>query len=83
MLKIEWTEDAIEDLQRLDRPVAKRILSKISWFSHHFNSITPEPLSGDLAGTFKLRIGDWRVIYTIESDKIVIQAIDHRREVYK
>jgi len=67
LLKVEWTEDAIKDLQRLDKPVAKRIVSKISWFSHHFNNIIPEPLSGGLAGTFKFRIGDWRVIYTVES----------------
>jgi mRNA interferase RelE/StbE len=81
--KVEWTQDAIEDLQKLDKPIAKRILNKISWFSHHFNNITPEPLSGDLTGTFKLRIGDWRALYTIKIDMIVIEAIGHRRDVYK
>ena len=83
MLKVEWTKDAIEDLQRLDKPIAKRILKKISWFSQHFDNITPEPLSAELAGTFKLRVGDWRVVYTVEPDVIVIQAIGHRKEVYK
>ena len=83
MPKVEWTEDAIEDLQSLDKPIAKRVLNKISWFSHHFNSVTPEPLSADLAGTFKLRIGDWRVIYTIEDTVILIQAVGHRKDVYK
>jgi mRNA interferase RelE/StbE len=81
--KIEWTDDAVEDLQRLDKPIAKRILTKITWFSHQFDNIIPEPLSGDFTGTFKLRVGDWRVVYTIESDLIVIQAIGHRREIYK
>jgi len=33
-------------------------LKKITWLSQHFNNITPEPLSGAFAGTFKLRIGD-------------------------
>jgi mRNA interferase RelE/StbE len=73
--KVEWTEDAIEDLQRLDKPIAKRVLNKISWFSHHFNNVTSEPLSGDFSGTYKLRIGNWRDLYTIETDVIVIQAI--------
>jgi mRNA interferase RelE/StbE len=81
--KIGWTDDGIEDLQRLDKPIAKRILNKTTWLSDHFNNITPEPLSGELAGSFKLRIGDWRVIYTIETDVLVIQAIGHRSEVYK
>lgn len=83
MFKVEWTKDAIEDLQRLDKPIAKRILKKLSWFSQHFDNITPEPLSAELAGTFKLRVGDWRVVYTVEPDVIVIQATGHRKEVYK
>ena len=83
MPKIEWTEQALEDLQKLDKPIAKRILKKVTWFSNQFENITPEVLSGDLSGTYKLRIGDWRVIYTIENDVIIIQALGHRREIYK
>ncbi len=83
MAKVEWTEDAIEDLSRLDKPIIRRILKKVSWFSNNFDSITPESLSGDFKGAFKLRLGDWRVVYTIENDLILIQAVGHRREIYK
>ena len=83
MPKVEWTKDAIEDLRRLDTPITKRVLNKISWFSQHFNTITPEPLSRELVGSFKLRISDWRAVYTIETDVIVIHAIGHRKEVYQ
>jgi len=65
LARVEWTSDALDDLQKLDQPIRKRILKKISWFQDHFQSITPEPLSGDLQGAFKIRIGDWREIYTI------------------
>lgn len=58
MAKIEWTEDAIEDLSRLDKPIIRRILKKVSWFSNNLDSITPESLSGDFKGAFKLRICD-------------------------
>lgn len=71
MPKVEWEKEALDDL------------NKISWFSRHFSNITPESLSGDMAGLFKLRIGDWRVIYSIENDVIVIQAVGHRKEIYK
>ena len=83
MPKVEWEKEALDDLQKIDRPIVKRILNKITWLAHHFNIITPEPLSGDLGGLFKLRIGDWRVVYLIEKDTIVIKAVGHRREVYK
>lgn len=83
MLKIEWGKEALDDLQQIDKPIVKRILNKISWLSQYFNNITPEPLSGDFTGTFKLRVGDWRVVYTIEKSGIVIKAVGHRREIYK
>ena len=83
MHKVEWAEGALEDLEKLDKTIANRILSKITWFSIHFDSIIPEELSGDLAGMFKLRVGDWRVLYTIEDDSMIVQAIGHRREIYR
>ncbi len=83
MPKVEWEKEALDDLQKIDRPIVKRIFHKITWLSQHFDSIIPEPLSGDMSGQFKLRIGDWRVIYVIESDSIVIKAVGHRREIYK
>jgi len=81
--KVEWEKSALDDLQEIDKPVIKRILNKISWFSQHFDNITPESLTGDMAGLFKLRVGDWRVIYTIEKDVIIIKAVGHRREIYR
>jgi mRNA interferase RelE/StbE len=81
--KIEWEKEALDDLQKIDWPIVKRILSKISWLSRHFDNIIPESLSGDMSGLFKLRIGDWRVVYAIEKDAIIIKAVRHRREIYK
>jgi mRNA interferase RelE/StbE len=82
LAKIEWNEDAIKDLAKLDKPVAERILKKINWLSDNFEKVTPEPLIGQFKGTFKLRIGDWRVVYTIEGRTLVIQFIGHRRDIY-
>jgi len=28
-------------------------------------------------------VGDWRVVYTLEGNTVVIQAIGHRREIYR
>ena len=83
MVKIEWTEGATKDLERLDKPIARRILRRLAWFSKNFQSIVPEPLTGELKGTFKLRIGNWRAVYTVEGEIIVIQFIGHRSEIYK
>jgi len=82
LVEIEWTEGAIKDLEELDKPVAQRVLRRLAWFSKNFRRIVPEPLGGEFKGTFKLRIGDWRVVYTVEGETIVIQFVGHRREIY-
>jgi mRNA interferase RelE/StbE len=83
LAKIEWTERAIEDLEKLNTLVVRRILRKVTWFANNFERVTLEPLAGDLKGTFKLRVGDWRVVFTVEDGTVVIQFVGHRREVYK
>jgi mRNA interferase RelE/StbE len=83
LAKIEWGEGAVRDLEKLDKQVRRRILRKLGWFAENFNRILPEPLGGEFKGVYKLRVGGWRVIYTLEGDTIVIQGVGHRREVYK
>lgn len=83
-LNVEFTSQAVTDLERLDQVIAQRILDKIKWLTENFDNITPQPLTGDLKGFFKLRVGDYRVIYSINSSAaiITIHLIGHRREIY-
>lgn len=76
---------ALNDLSKLDKTVSRRIIDKLSWLSEHIESITPLTLVGKYADLFKLRIGDWRVIYDIDFEKRVITAhkAGHRSEIYK
>ncbi|MFW6130712.1 MAG: type II toxin-antitoxin system RelE family toxin [Atribacterota bacterium] len=83
MVRIEWTEGAIRDLQKLDKVIARRILKKITWFSKNFERIILEALDGEFKGTYKLRAGDWRVVYLVERKTVIIQFVGHRREIYK
>lgn len=83
MVKVEWTEGATEDLQKLDKVVARRVLKKITWFSKNFEQFVAEPLSGEFKETYKLRVGDWRVVYMLEGKTVTIQFVGHGREIYK
>ena len=82
-MRVEWTRGAVEDLEKLDRQVAQRVLKRVTWLAENFHRIVPEPLSGEFKGAYKLRVGDWRVIYTVEGELIVIRLIGHRREIYR
>ncbi len=78
-------ESASRELQRLDPPVAHRIVDRIRWLAEHFEEIKPEPLKGVLTGLFKCREGDYRIIYEpLRKERvIVVHAVGHRREIYK
>ena len=42
-----------------------------------------KPLKGDLKGNFSYRVGDWRIVYSLEKSFIYVKDIRHRREVYR
>ena len=85
MYHIRVLEEASRELARLDKPVGRRIAERINWLAANLDSIRPEALTGDLIGLYKLRVGDYRVIYeVIRNEKIiVIHAVCHRREIYR
>ena len=76
---------ASQDLARLDKSTGRRIVQRINWLSANLDAIRLEALTGDLAGLYKLRVGDYRVIYEVlwDEETIVIHAIGHRREIYR
>jgi len=76
---------ASQDLARLDKPMERRIVQRINWLAANLDAIRLEALTGDLAGLYKLRVGDYRVIYEVlwDEETIVIHAIGHRREIYR
>jgi mRNA interferase RelE/StbE len=81
---VELTAEAQVNQERLTQAVRERIANKINWLAENFEQITPMPLSANLAGFFKLRVGDYRVIYTFNEELMVISIhqIGHRREIY-
>ena len=83
MANVEWAEAAIKDLEKLDERNRHRIIRKIAWFSGNFEKCVPERLEGKFRGSYKLRIGDWRAIYTIEENVVIIRFIGHRSDIYK
>jgi mRNA interferase RelE/StbE len=79
-----YEPEALADLEKLSQPVRQRIVSKIDWLAENFEQIKPQPLSSNLSDFFKLRIGDYRVIYEFSSAEqtITIDRVGHRSQIY-
>jgi mRNA interferase RelE/StbE len=80
--KILYKESVKKDLRGIEKKAARKILTKIETEL----AATPHEgkrLTGEFAGLYSLRVGDYRAIYTILGDGVLILRIGHRKEVYK
>lgn len=84
MYKVEYTHTAAKSLRKLSREVATRIVAAIMELS---NSPYEMPGVKKLSGRdgYRLRVGDWRILYSIHNDILTILILDigSRGEVYK
>jgi mRNA interferase RelE/StbE len=82
--RIEWKQSARRELRRLDRAVIARVHEAVG-------SLSPNPfphgvrkLQGSV-NTYRIRVGDYRVIYQVSEDRLLIEIIRvrHRKDVYR
>lgn len=84
---IEFLPDAVKELKKLDRTAAARIVKTLE----ERIAVLDDPrnlgsaLTGDHAGYWRWRIGDYRVVARVEDERITILVVRvaHRREVYR
>ncbi len=78
---VDFKPRAIKDLSALPKDNARRILEKITALQDNLRGdvrrlteYTPE---------YRLRVGDYRVLFEVEDKTIVVYRIIHRREAYR
>ncbi len=83
--EVQFTQEATDDLRRLDHAVAQRVLRRLRWLGDNFDSVTPDVLSGSLRGLFKLRVGNYRVVYSVDDTAymLTVHLVGHRRSIYR
>lgn len=81
--KIELRPAAARALRKLDPQVARRVQAAIALLAEDPRPPASRPLRGRPA--WRVRVGDYRVIYTIEDDVllIVVVTLGHRRDIYE
>ena len=85
--QIEWEDKAVKELKKLDvraqRTILRFLREKIA--TEDDPRRFGDPLTKDLKGLWKYRIGDYRIICSIENKRVVVLVVrvGHRRSVYK
>lgn len=80
--QLVYTERAVRDIKRLDRVAAKRLGKKLLEFSKAPLRYSKKIHDPNL-GNYRFRVGDYRVIFDLDKNKIVILRVGHRREIYR
>ena len=80
--KLLYTKTAYQDIQKLDQVAKKRIKKKLEEYVkkplYYVKNLTDSAI-----GSYRWRIGNYRVVFDIDKDKIIILRVGHRREIYK
>jgi len=79
---IGYKKSVERDLKKLPRAEARRILDQIETELSDKADAYPV-LKGQFAGLRKFRSGDYRVIYAILGDEVLVLRIGHRKDVYR
>ena len=83
-MTLRFTNAAFRQLSRLESSFQKRILEKLEFYCSqdqplHFS----EKLRDSRFGQWRFRIGEYRALFDVETETILIIAVGHRRDIYK
>ena len=79
--KIEFKPRATKDLRAINTDDARRILMKVRAMENDLMGDVKRLT--DFEPQYRLRVGNYRVLFNVENDSIIVYRIKHRREVYK
>lgn len=80
--ELVYTKRAVKDVKGLDIKVKERIGKTLLRLSDEPLKYSERLIDSSL-GTYRFRIGDYRVIFDIVENKIVVLRIGHRKEIYR
>jgi mRNA interferase RelE/StbE len=79
---LKWS--AARALDKLTTDIRSQILQKLAFYARQQNPLSfAERLRKPAVGSWRFRIGDYRVIFDVAKDKIVILKIGHRNDIYR
>lgn len=74
---------AARELRKLDRSAQQRVAAALDALAVDPFAGDVKPLKGKAEATYRRREGDYRIIFQLQADKVLVLAIGHRREIYR
>ena len=82
--KLVITPPARKDLERLPIDIRTRILRALNQAAHcEIEHGSVKRMQGAGGALYRLRIGDYRVVFEVGASELIAKRVGHRREVYR
>jgi mRNA-degrading endonuclease RelE of RelBE toxin-antitoxin system len=82
-VKVRITPAALAELAALHEPVLTRVNRAMERLAGWPDVSGAKPLRGQLKGHFRIRTGDWRIIFAVTGETVIVIRIANRRDVYE
>lgn len=83
-MKLVLSPRALKDLKKIDISTSRRIVDKLQFFARQTEPLQfAESLVNNDFGSFRFRIGDYRVLCEADRTTIHVLRVGHRREIYR
>ena len=79
--RIKYAETALDDLRSLPKREADQILRKVQRLEHGLHGNIKRLQNADVG--FRLRMGDYRILFDVVGDTIMVQKVGNRKDVYE
>lgn len=81
--RLSYKKSVTKDLKRIDKKQLKRILESLEKKLQHDPRSAGIALAGEFEGLCRIRIGDYRAIYAVSGNEVIVLRIAHRKESYR
>jgi mRNA interferase RelE/StbE len=80
---LSYKRSVTKDLKRIDKKQVRRILESLEKKLQHDPLSAGKALGGEFDGLGRIRLGDYRAIYSVSGNEVIILRIAHRKESYR
>ncbi len=84
MYRYEFTSKALKELRKLDLKTQFRLIDKLDYICNSPNPLFyADHLTDSDLGEYRIRIGDYRIIFDMDNDTLIILKVGHRKYIYR
>lgn len=81
---ILFTKEATKDIEKIDKSVKKQLYKKLIYFKDLEDiKVVAKKLHNHDIGEYRLRVGNFRIIFDLDKNTIVVLRVQHRKDVYR